>query len=103
MVLYKKALGCLLGGLIGDAIGTPTEGMDYRQIEARFGWVNDFDCDGTDDTVMKVLLAEAMIAIARESEESPALVTGAPTSTPVGRMDEACAARELDVCSWDCD
>jgi ADP-ribosylglycohydrolase len=35
--------------------------MDYRQIEAQFGWVDDFDCDGTDDTVMKVLLAEALI------------------------------------------
>jgi ADP-ribosylglycohydrolase len=51
-----------LGALIGDAIGTPTEGMDYPQIEAQFGWVDDFDCDGTDDTVMKVLLAEALIA-----------------------------------------
>jgi ADP-ribosylglycohydrolase len=60
-VLFKKTLGCLLGGLIGDAIGTPTEGKDYRQIEAQFGWVDDFDCDGTDDTVMKDLLAEALI------------------------------------------
>jgi ADP-ribosylglycohydrolase len=59
--LYNKTLGCLLGALIGDAIGTPTEGLDYRQIEDRFGWVDDFDCDGTDDTVMKVLLAEALI------------------------------------------
>ena len=59
--LYDKALGCLLGGLIGDAIGTPTEGKDYRQIEAQFGWVDDFNCDGTDDTVMKNLLAEALI------------------------------------------
>jgi len=60
--LYDKTLGCLLGGLIGDAIGTPTEGKDYRRIQAQFGWVDDFDCDGTDDTVMKVLLAEALIA-----------------------------------------
>lgn len=60
--LYDKTLGCLLGALIGDAIGTPTEGKDYHQIEAQFGWVDDFDCDGTDDTVMKVLLAEALIA-----------------------------------------
>ena len=60
-LLYQKTLGCLLGGIIGDAIGTPTEGLDYRQIEARFGWVDDFDCDGTDDTVMKNLLAEALI------------------------------------------
>jgi ADP-ribosylglycohydrolase len=59
--LYDKTLGCLLGALIGDAIGTPTEGMDYRHIQAQFGWVDDFDCDGTDDTVMKVLLAEALI------------------------------------------
>jgi ADP-ribosylglycohydrolase len=51
----------MLGGLIGDAIGTPTEGMDYQDITARFGWVDDFDCDGTDDTVMKVLLSRALI------------------------------------------
>ena len=31
--LYDKTLGCLLGGLIGDAIGTPTEGKDYRFIQ----------------------------------------------------------------------
>jgi len=60
-LLYRKALGCLLGVLIGDAMGTPTEGNDYREIEARFGWVDDFATDGTDDTVMKNLLAEALI------------------------------------------
>ena len=60
-LLYRKALGCLLGGIIGDAIGTPTEGKDYHDIEARFGWVSDFSCDGTDDTVMRDLLAEALI------------------------------------------
>ena len=59
--LYDHALGCMLGGLIGDAIGTPTEGMDYRDIESKFGWIADFDCDGTDDTVMKVLLSRALI------------------------------------------
>jgi len=61
-MLYDKTLATLLGALIGDAIGTPTEGMNYTEIEARFGWIDDFDCDGTDDTVMKVLLAEALIA-----------------------------------------
>ncbi len=60
--LFDRTLGCLLGGLIGDAIGTPTENMTYEAIEERFGWVDDFDCDGTDDTVMKVLLADALIA-----------------------------------------
>ena len=59
--LYKKTLGCLVGGLIGDAIGTPTENMAYGDIEAKFGWVDDFEADGTDDTVMKNILAEALV------------------------------------------
>ncbi|NKB72726.1 MAG: hypothetical protein GKR89_37115 [Candidatus Latescibacteria bacterium] len=59
--LYDKCLGCLVGGLIGDAIGTPTENKDYREIEREFGWVADFTSDGTDDTVMKTLLADALV------------------------------------------
>jgi ADP-ribosylglycohydrolase len=59
-LLYRKALGCLFGGLIGDAMGTPTEGKHYQEIESRYGWLCDFSCDGTDDTVMKNLLAEAL-------------------------------------------
>ena len=62
--LYQKALGSLIGGIIGDAIGTPTENMRYAEIEAKYGWVADFDSDGTDDTVMKNLLAEALIQVA---------------------------------------
>jgi glycine dehydrogenase subunit 2 len=38
--------------------------------------------------------ADAMIAIAKECQESPGLVHGAPYTTPVGRLDEASAARE---------
>jgi len=38
--------------------------------------------------------ADAMIAIAKESEETPEVVTGAPHTTPIGRLDEAGAARE---------
>jgi len=60
-ILYKKTLGCLLGGIIGDAVGTPAENKDYQTIEERFGWIDDFDGDGTDDTVMKNLLAKALI------------------------------------------
>jgi ADP-ribosylglycohydrolase len=60
-VLYDKALGCLLGGLIGDAMGTPTEGKDPQYIEEHFGWVDDFDGTGTDDTLMKTWLAEALV------------------------------------------
>ncbi|MBN1402810.1 MAG: ADP-ribosylglycohydrolase family protein [Anaerolineae bacterium] len=58
---YARALGCLLGGLIGDAMGTPTEGKDYREIESSLGWVDDFSGDGTDDTVMKHLLIRALV------------------------------------------
>jgi glycine dehydrogenase subunit 2 len=37
--------------------------------------------------------ADAMLAIAREAAESPDLLKGAPTSTPVRRLDEVKAAR----------
>jgi len=40
---------------------------------------------------------EAMIQIAREAEEEPEKVITAPHSTPVGRLDEARAARKPDV------
>ena len=60
-VLFDRALGCLMTGLIGDAMGTPSEGKSYEDIEGKFGWIDDFSSDGTDDTVMKDLLAEALI------------------------------------------
>ena len=37
---------------------------------------------------------EAMLAIAREADESPELVKGAPYTAPLGRLDEATAARK---------
>jgi glycine dehydrogenase subunit 2 len=40
-------------------------------------------------------LADALEAIAREAAESPEVVTAAPRSTPVRRVDEARAARSL--------
>ncbi|MEW6724001.1 MAG: aminomethyl-transferring glycine dehydrogenase subunit GcvPB [Bacillota bacterium] len=43
--------------------------------------------------------AEAMIAIAREAENSPEQVTGAPLTTPVGRLDDVGAARN-PVIRW---
>jgi glycine dehydrogenase subunit 2 len=41
--------------------------------------------------------ADALISIAREVEEKPHLVTDAPVNTPVLRLDEVRAAKELDV------
>ena len=40
---------------------------------------------------------EAMLTIAKEAEENPELVTGAPHTTPIGRLDETRAARNPDV------
>jgi glycine dehydrogenase subunit 2 len=41
--------------------------------------------------------AEALIAIKSEAENDPEKVKGAPTTTPVGRLDEYRAATQLDV------
>jgi glycine dehydrogenase subunit 2 len=40
---------------------------------------------------------ETMRAIAREAQEQPDLLRKAPTTTPVGRLDEARAARQPDL------
>ncbi len=60
--ILSKAHGCLLGGLIGDAMGTPTENMEPAAIAAKYGWVEDFSGDGTDDSILKYLLCDALIA-----------------------------------------
>jgi glycine cleavage system P protein (glycine dehydrogenase) subunit 2 len=41
--------------------------------------------------------ADALIAIAREAETEPDVVTSAPHSAPVGRLDEATAARQPNL------
>ncbi len=41
---------------------------------------------------------EAMLAIDGEARENPELPHSAPVTTPVGRLDEGKAARELNVC-----
>jgi ADP-ribosylglycohydrolase len=60
--LIDRAHGSLIGGLIGDAMGTPTEGLEPEEIDAGFGWIEDFEGDGTDDSIMKYLLSDALIA-----------------------------------------
>src|ERR1700716_3632942 len=54
-------LACLVFGVIGDAMGTPTENLEPAEIEQRFGWVDWFEGDGTDDTIMRDLVASALI------------------------------------------
>lgn len=42
--------------------------------------------------------AEALIDIADEAETSPELILSAPVNTPVRRLDEAQASRQLNIC-----
>jgi glycine dehydrogenase subunit 2 len=42
--------------------------------------------------------AEIMLQIAAEAESDPEAVRSAPHNTPIGRINEAQAAKELDVC-----
>ena len=59
--IRQKVLGCLAGGLIGDAMGAPVEGWNYERIAAEKGYINDFEGGGTDDSIIKLILCEALI------------------------------------------
>jgi ADP-ribosylglycohydrolase len=59
--LESHAFACLSFGVIGDAMGTPTENLKPAQIEEKFGWVDSFEGDGTDDSIMRDLIAAALI------------------------------------------
>jgi ADP-ribosylglycohydrolase len=43
-------------------MGAPVEGLEAEDIRARFGWVDTFTGDGTDDSLMASLLADALLA-----------------------------------------
>jgi len=51
--LESHAFACLSFGVIGDAMGTPTENLEPAQIEEKFGWSISFEGDGTDDSIMR--------------------------------------------------
>lgn len=59
--LYRKVYGCLVGGLIGDAMGAPGEGKTYQQIQEQFGELTDFQGVGTDDTAIRNILCDAIV------------------------------------------
>ncbi|NLX71524.1 MAG: hypothetical protein GX024_11690 [Clostridiales bacterium] len=61
-LLYNKVYGCLIGGLIGDAMGAPVENKHYKEIEEEYGMINDFKGDGTDDSAIKLILCDAIIS-----------------------------------------
>lgn len=60
--LFDKVYGSLLGGLIGDAMGAPAEDNNYPEIEKQFGWIQTFEGSGTDDSAIKLILCEAILA-----------------------------------------
>lgn len=60
--LARRFLSVVIGARVGDAMGSTTEGMSPEHIGERFGWVDDFAGDGTDDSLMATLLAEALLA-----------------------------------------
>ena len=60
-LLYDKVYGCLIGGLIGDAMGAPVEGWDYKKIIETHGEISDFTGDGTDDSAIRMILCYAII------------------------------------------
>jgi ADP-ribosylglycohydrolase len=59
--LTRRFLCVVIGARVGDAMGAPTEGLEPAEISEQFGWVNDFAGDGTDDSLMATLLANALI------------------------------------------
>ncbi len=58
---FDKMYGCLVAGLIGDAMGAPVENKTYEQIEAAYGEVADFEGSGTDDSAIKLILCETIL------------------------------------------
>ncbi len=59
--LYQKVYGCLVGGLIGDALGAPAEGKTYQEVQAQLGELVDFEGVGTDDTAIRNILCDAIV------------------------------------------
>jgi ADP-ribosylglycohydrolase len=60
--LARRFLPVVVGARVGDAMGSPVEGLTFDEIEARSGWIDRFTGDGTDDSLMATLLGEALLA-----------------------------------------
>ncbi|HHX45055.1 MAG TPA: ADP-ribosylglycohydrolase family protein [Chloroflexi bacterium] len=73
----QRAIGCLLGGAVGDALGAPVEFLSLAAIRARFGpegirdFVPAYGVLGaiTDDTQMTLFTAEGLLQALRRGRE----------------------------------
>ena len=54
---------CLLSLAVGDALGSPVEGLTQEEILKRYGKIKDFlsGAETTDDTLLALLTAEALV------------------------------------------
>ena len=70
--LVDAVYGCLIGGAAGDALGAPTEGMYYKDIQEKYERLEEMKVNPvwytngkpgavTDDTVVRTLLCHAII------------------------------------------
>lgn len=59
--LAGRFLRVVVGARVGDAMGAPAEGLEPIEIRARFGWIDTFAGDGTDDSLMASMLADALL------------------------------------------
>ncbi|NEN07682.1 hypothetical protein G3T36_17640 [Diaminobutyricibacter tongyongensis] len=58
--IRQRFVSVVIAARVGDAMGTPTEGLTVEEIDAQYGWVTDFEGDGTDDSLMATILAETL-------------------------------------------
>jgi ADP-ribosylglycohydrolase len=58
--LHKRFLNVVVASRVGDAMGTPTEGLTSEQVDSHLGWVREFRGDGTDDSLMATILADTL-------------------------------------------
>jgi len=89
----QKALGCatldIAKRLIDYGFHPPTVYFPLTVKEAMM-----FEPTETEDRASLDALADAMLSVAAEAEETPELLHEAPHNTPIGRPDELRAARQ---------
>ncbi len=57
----NRFLNVVIAARVGDAMGTPTEGLSAAEINESFGWVTEFHGAGTDDTLLASVLAKVLV------------------------------------------